>query len=84
MSVTSQKIRMKRFKAETLNNQEALNYARLILDIYKKKKDQIAEYEVQLAKLNERSDTDKQRFLDFALTSQSICRRVSLRNTRGC
>jgi hypothetical protein len=39
MSVSSQKVRKKRPRAETPSNQEALDFAQLILDIYKHKKE---------------------------------------------
>jgi hypothetical protein len=39
MSVTSQKVRKKRPKAETISEQEALDFAQLVLDIYKDKKE---------------------------------------------
>jgi hypothetical protein len=39
MSVTSQKGIKKRPKAETISQQEALDFAQLILDIYKAKKE---------------------------------------------
>lgn len=39
MSVSSQKVIKKRLKSETLSKQEALDFAQLILDIYKNKKE---------------------------------------------
>jgi hypothetical protein len=39
MSETSQKIVKKRPKSEVISQQEALNFAQLILDIYKVKKE---------------------------------------------
>jgi len=39
MSVASQKVVKKRRKAKTITEQEALDFAQLILDIYKDKKE---------------------------------------------
>lgn len=39
MLVTSQKIVKKRKKSETISEQQALDFAQLILDIYKDKKE---------------------------------------------
>jgi hypothetical protein len=38
MPVTSRKLKKKRIKTETLSQQEALDFAQLILDIFKDKK----------------------------------------------
>lgn len=40
MSVTSQKARKKRSSVDEISKQEALDFAQLILDIYKEKKEQ--------------------------------------------
>jgi hypothetical protein len=39
MPATSPKVRKKRSKSETLNKEQALDFAQLILDIYKDKKE---------------------------------------------
>jgi len=50
-----------------------------ILSNIEKLKSQITSLEEEQSTLNEKSDTDKQRFLEFAFTSPLTCKRVSLR-----